>query len=106
MCIKYTHIFALPTLRYNTTNKTQEQSLLDRPVSFANGDNGWFVAEGIWSKVSSFVQDTAKLAIPTLGCGGDSKQVWRERNQVIEMLALMPCGICVWSVKVNKNTLL
>lgn len=85
VCIRYTHIFALPTLQHDTTSETQEQSLLDRPFSFANYDNGWFVAEGIWSKVSSFVHDTAQLAVPTLGCGRGKH--WRERNQVIEKLA-------------------
>lgn len=74
-CIEYAHSLAAPTLQHDTANKTGKQSPLGRPLSFTSGDNGRFVSEEIWSKVSLFVQATAQLAVPDPGFGRDSRPV-------------------------------
>ena len=72
VCTEYARILAVPILQHDTANKTGKQSLSGRPLFSTPGDNGRFVAEGIWS---FFVQATAQLAVPDLGCGRDSRQV-------------------------------
>lgn len=52
LCIRRTCLFTVLAVWHGTTGKTQEHSYEAGPSSFAPGDSGWFVAEGIWSKVS------------------------------------------------------
>ena len=111
MCVRYTHIFTLPTLQHSTTNTTREQSQLGRPPFLCTW---WQVTMGgLWLRGFGLKFHSLCRLLPisyscsSLWQGQQARMTLKKKPRPYKRwasLALMTRGICILSVDVNKNT--